>query len=64
MPTAWGYHAEVTQQWPWHFSLINVNVSDEYGELEHGYLECDVSALRTVSLRTTALPPEHLGVRN
>ena len=37
------YHAEVTEQWPLHFSLVNVNVSDEYGELEHGYRECEAN---------------------
>jgi hypothetical protein len=37
------YHAEVTEQWPLHFSLVNVNVSDEYGELEHGYRKCEAN---------------------
>jgi len=37
------YHAEVTEQWPLHFSLVNLNVSDEYGELEHGYRKCEAN---------------------
>ena len=37
------YHAEVAEQWPLHFSLVNLNVSDEYGELEHGYRKCEAN---------------------
>jgi hypothetical protein len=37
------YYAEVTEQWPLHFSLLNVNVSDEYGDLEHGYRNCEAN---------------------
>jgi hypothetical protein len=37
------YHAEVTEQWPLHFSLVNINVSDEYGELEQGYRKCEAN---------------------
>ena len=37
------YYAEVTEQWPLHFSLVNVNVSDEYGDLEHGYRNCEAN---------------------
>ena len=37
------YYAEVAEQWPLHFSLVNVNVSDEYGELEQGYRKCEAN---------------------
>jgi hypothetical protein len=37
------YYAEVAEQWPLHFSLVNVNVSDEYGDLEHGYRNCEAN---------------------
>ena len=37
------YHAEVTEQWPLHFSLVNINVSDEYGQLEQGYRKCQAN---------------------
>ena len=37
------YHAEVSEQWPLHFSLVNLNVSDDYGELEHGYHNCEAN---------------------
>ena len=37
------YKAKVIKKWPLHFSLINVNVSDDHGEITQGYRNCDVN---------------------
>jgi hypothetical protein len=37
------YPAKVTQKWPLHFSLLNLNVSDDHKLLAEGYRNCDVN---------------------
>jgi hypothetical protein len=37
------YKAKVIKKWPLHFSLINVSVSDDHGEITQGYRNCDVN---------------------
>jgi hypothetical protein len=37
------YDAKVTKQWPLHFSLINLNASDEYDAITDGYHNCDAN---------------------
>jgi hypothetical protein len=34
------YQAKVQEQWPLHFSLVNVNVSDDHPSLLQGYVNC------------------------
>lgn len=37
------YEAKVKEKWPLHFSLVNLNVSDEYGLITQGYHDCDAN---------------------
>jgi hypothetical protein len=34
------YEAKVAEPWPLHFSLVNLNVSDDYDEIADGYRNC------------------------
>jgi len=37
------YRANVTREWPLHFSLVNLSVNDEYSTITDGYRNCDVN---------------------
>jgi len=37
------FHAKVHKRWPLHFSLVNLNVSDDYSAIEQGYHNCDAN---------------------
>ncbi len=37
------YKAKVREKWPLHFSLVNLNVSDDYDTLVEGYHECNAN---------------------
>ena len=37
------YPAKVIKKWPLHFSLLNVNVSDDHSNLADGYRNCDAN---------------------
>ena len=37
------YNPKVTGQWPLHFSLINLNVSDQYDQITDGYRACEAN---------------------
>jgi hypothetical protein len=37
------YHTSVKSQWPLHFSLLNLNVSDNHSKITEGYYNCDAN---------------------